>query len=209
MNLIVMYRARGALVTLALTVSLASGLSSCARSAANQPAPPPSTPTAAASPVVPSSTASSTQPPPSPESKARRDVIALVREYYSTEEAVATNRRVPLKRYYDVAAGDYVQILLQNAQARRAKDQRVTGRVKLSQSKIEKLDISPRNGRVPTGTVRTCIDVSAVDVVDKQGKSVVGSGRANAYTELLTVKKLTYGWRVVDGENAETARCDD
>ena len=64
------------------------------------------------------------------------------------------------------------------------------------------------NGDLPGATVRVCLDVSGVNVVDKEGKSVVEPGRPSAYIETLSLKKRKYGWRITDGANRETSKCD-
>jgi hypothetical protein len=63
-------------------------------------------------------------------------VLALVDKYYKVDEAIATNPKVPLKRYYEVAGGDYAQSLLQAAQLQRAKDYKVIGKERLGPTKV-------------------------------------------------------------------------
>ena len=98
--------------------------------------------------------------------------------------------------------------LLQAAQLQRAKGYKVVGTVRLGPSKIQTLRRG-ESGEYASATVTTCLDVSRVDVVDKRGKSVVRPERADAYVETLSLKKKKkYGWRVFDGKDKETARCD-
>ena len=56
------------------------------------------------SPSSPTRTASPT--PDAKTQRARREVLTLVEKYYKVDEAIATNSKVPLKRYYEVADGD-------------------------------------------------------------------------------------------------------
>ena len=144
----------------------------------------------------------------SPEYRARREIITLVEKYYAIDEAIAANPSVPLKRYYEVAQGDYAGSLLQGAQARRAKGYRVIGQVEVGTPEIRDLRLSSSKGSVPAATVRVCLDVSGVNVVDKKGKSIVEPGRPDAYIERLSLKKRKYGWRVTDGADTETRKCD-
>jgi hypothetical protein len=133
----------------------------------------------------------------------------LVHQYYAVDEAIATDQTVPLKRYYGVASGRFAQSLLRGAQELRAKDYRVIGKVRVGTPQIQKLELSPPNGRPPAAKVTACIDVSGVNVVDKNGKSVVEPTRANAYIERLSVEKMKVGWRVTDGVDTGTSKCAD
>jgi len=144
----------------------------------------------------------------SPEQRARTEIITHVEKYYAVEEAIASNPTVPLKRYYEVAQGDYARSLLQGAQAQRAKGYRVIGKIKLGAPEVGDLRLPDSEESVAAATVRVCLDVSRVNVVDEKGKSVVDPDRASAYIEKLSLKKRKYGWRVTDGANTETSTCD-
>jgi hypothetical protein len=193
--------------TVVVAVALAS-LSACGRQIPEpRPGEPTSTATAPARHgATPSSASSGARA--SPEQRARREIITLVEKYYAVDEAIAANPRVPLKRYYEVAQGDYAQSLLQAAQAQRAKGYQVIGKVKVGAPEVRGLLLPHSNGDVPGATVRVCLDVSGVNVVDKEGKSVVEPGRPSAYIETLSLKKRKYGWRITDGANRETSKCD-
>ena len=197
-------RALAAVVVVVTAWSTASG---CSEPAAD-PVP---TPSASASTVAPSAPSSSTPTAsPTPDAKtqrARREVLALVDKYYWVDQRIAKDRRVPLDRYYTVADGKYVQALLQNAQTQRARGYRVTGSIEFGRPSIQKLDPSGEKGKRPSATVQICLDVRGVKVVDRHGKSVVKSNRADAYVERLKLEKKKYGWRVVDGTNRGTSRC--
>jgi len=146
--------------------------------------------------------------PASAEQRARREIITLVEKYYAVDEAIASNPETPLKRYYQVAQGRYAQSLLQSAQARRAEGHRVIGRVKVGAPEIRDLQLPRSKGGIPAATVRVCLDVSGVNVVDKEGKSVVHASRSDAYVENLRLQKRKSGWRVTDGANTEISTCD-
>ena len=133
----------------------------------------------------------------------------MIHKYYVVDEAIATDRTVPLKRYYEVARGSFAQSLLRAAQEQRAKGYRVIGKVRVGTPRVLKLELSPSNGRPPIAQVTACIDVSGVNVVDKNGKSVVDPNRADAYIERLSVEKVKDGWRVTDGVDTGTSKCAD
>ena len=198
-------RALAAVVVVVTAWSTASG---CTEPAVD-PVPTPSTSASTPAPSAPSSSTPTASPTPDAKTqRARREVLALVDKYYRVDEAIATNPKVPLKRYYEVAGGDYAQSLLQAAQLQRAKDYKVIGKVRLGPTKVRKMRRN-ESAEYATATVSTCIDVSKVNVVDKRGKSVVQPGRANAYIETLSLRKKKYGWRVFDGKDKEATRCDD
>jgi len=160
------------------------------------------TPTGPTSPTA--STPSTTDPAPQP---GEREVLALVAKYYRVDEQIAKSKRVPLDKYYLVAAGDYAQSLLQNAQQRRARGYRAVGNFRVGRPEILHLDTQRSKADPPAATVRTCVDVRDVNLVDKRGKSVVSPNRADAYIERLTLRKKSAGWRVVKATNRGTTRC--
>ena len=161
------------------------------------------TPTGPTSPTP--STPSSTDPAPQP---GEREVLALVAKYYRVDEQIVKSKRVPLDKYYLVAAGAYAQTLLQNAQSERSKGHRVRGAVKLGPTQVLSLvpadSVRPRRAKVST-----CVDVRKVNVVDRDGKSVVQSGRADFYVETLTVVRKKVGLRVIDASDKVASRCED
>ena len=55
--------------------------------------------------------------------------------------------------------------------------------------------------------MQICLEVSRVEVVDQEGKSVIKPNRADAYVERLRIQKKKNGWRGVAGTNKGTARC--
>ena len=194
--------------TFAVTLALAAvSIVACSESGASL-----SEPSSSATPSVSVSTTSPATPASpgqvSPEDQARGEIVTLVRKYYAVDEAIASNPKVPLKRYYKVADVSYAQSLLQSAQEQRAKGYRVIGSVKVGTPEIHDLQLSRSKGRVPTAIAKLCLDVSRINVVDKKGKSVVDAGRPNAYIERLSFQKKRYGWRVTDGANTGTSKCD-
>jgi hypothetical protein len=91
--------------------------------------------------------------PASPEQRARREIITLVKKYYAVDEAIASNTRVSLKRYYEVAHGEYARRLLQGAQAQRAMGYQVVGRVKVRAPEVRDLRLPNLILGVPKRTV--------------------------------------------------------
>lgn len=174
----------------------------------NEPGNPTPAPPANTEQTTSSPSASPSATPPSATQRAEQEVVALTLKYYQVDEAIATDTDVPLKRYYEVASGKYVQTLLKAAQTQRSKGYKVTGEIKRTAPKIKDLQVRVSSDRLPSATTEVCLDVRQVKVVDKNGKSVVQPDRANAYLDSLKLEKKDYGWRVVDGENRKAQRCD-
>ena len=200
-------RTRCRLLTFALGVALTACMSSCTTADVTPP-PPVSTP-----PTVSASSPTLSTPSETPRPSARptpqpleREVLALAQKYYEVDEAIATDRKVPLSRYYEVAGGDYASGLLAAAQRQRRMGYKVTGKVAVSRHHVQEIRASSAKSPA-TATVRVCIDVSAVNVVDRTGKSVVEANRSDAYLEDLHLRKARYGWRVFDAEDTETPTC--
>ena len=111
-------------------------------------------------------------------------------KYYTVEELIGRDRKVPLKRYYEVAGGEYVADparLRAGARGRRGTASSATH--EFGQRVVEELTPSGAKGPFRAASVRACVDVSDVDVVDRKGRSVVKKGRADAYVEHLTVTR--------------------
>jgi hypothetical protein len=134
--------------------------------------------------------------------------LALVEKYFAVDEAVALHPGVPLKRYYEVAAGPYANELQRGAQSLRAKGYRVKGRTRAGTAQVQALNLTSGKQKRPAARVRVCVDVSDVKVVDKHGRSVVDADRPDAYYEVLRLEKQQkFGWRVVDGSDSEAPTC--
>lgn len=174
-----------------------------------QPAPPTQPPPQQSHSATPEpSPTGSTATPGSRTEKSTREVLALVKKYFAVDEAVATDQTTPLKRYNEVAAGDYATELQRGAQAMRAKGYRVKGKTRPSTPELKDLNLAPAKRKPATARVAVCVDVRDVDVVDKRGKSVVSATRADAYNEVLRLERKSYGWRVVDASDTEASTCD-
>ena len=72
----------------------------------------------------------------------------------------------------------------------------------------------PQAGKVPTVQIDLCFDVTDVDVVDAQGKSVVKTDRPDTGWIRFLVSNYHWdddpdgGWRVASSQDIERTRCD-
>lgn len=198
--------------TLARAVVIAAGgalaLTACSSSHHHDPAPTPSNTTSTSPPT-------SSTPPATPGQVAGDQAAALVRNYYDVLDKIMMS---PHERLQDLdlvtmdaeflAQGKADMQLLEKGavQTGRVKIVMITpGLVNLANNPQAKPRI------LPTVHVATCIDVSAVKVVDQTGKSLVVPGRPNFYSEQLVVQNYDYpnpnDWRVSSATGKAVASC--
>ncbi|WP_239455642.1 hypothetical protein [Nocardioides gilvus] len=71
----------------------------------------------------------------------------------------------------------------------------------------------PAAGKVPTVVIDVCWDVSDVDVIDRDGASVVSPGRPDTGWTRYSVANYDYtddpngGWRVATGQDLKEEPC--
>lgn len=111
--------------------------------------------------------------------------------YWSAIDAVSVDPSTKLEQLASVARGQALAQWQSTIASDRANDLRQTG---ISQvTKAEAVALGAQAYRVVA-----CIDVSAVDVVDRSGKSVVAAGRPDRQKYTYTVDKTTDGFFVTE-----------
>ncbi|GHA47958.1 hypothetical protein GCM10010329_82980 [Streptomyces spiroverticillatus] len=70
-------------------------------------------------------------------------------------------------------------------------------------SKVTKISMG---GKLPTATITSCLDVTPVKIIDKQGKTVPHAGSLSKYIAVTTLEKWPNGWMVLD-EGPEGRAC--
>jgi hypothetical protein len=169
-------------------------------------------------PSSPSSTAiaSSTQTPPSDSDIASKAASDVVRRYYALRDVLRQTPRKPLRQLKSVATGAELRADQRLFAQERSRHLRQVGDTSIAKLIIQSVNLdnsSPSQGRVPTVQVDVCWDVSNADLVDKSGKSVVRSGRADRGATRYTVANYHWasdpreGWRVVTGQDLEQSPC--
>jgi hypothetical protein len=109
-------------------------------------------------------------------------------------------------------AGDYLAAWLSNLEKGRTDGWRQTGSTELIDVITQGVE-APSGGPSASVVFDVCYDVSATDVVDASGASVVPEDRPSRGWERLTVTNAKFaedpdgGWRVSDGETLEKAPC--
>lgn len=198
-------RLAGSVATAALIVA---AVTSCA---SDGPAPVPSSTTSVAptltSPAPPTSTLAPT--PPSDSEVAAKAAADLLRTYFETVDRVRQDPERPASDLDAVASSSQL-----TAQQNLLASQRADGLRQLGDTRIATVSVESVNLDEPaTVIVDVCWDVSAVDVVDSSGTSVVSSERRDSGWTRFTVTNLTWesgstdGWRVSGGSDLENEPC--
>lgn len=174
-------------------------------------------PTSTQTPTITESPSAMPSPTPSTESElAAANAERLVREYYRVTDAVAADPDKQLEPLDAVSTS--VDLLSWQGEFRNwQRDgwiQHGTSAVVDFVAQGVSLDNSaPDNGVVPTVQVDVCVDVSEVDVVGPDGRSVVAADRPDRSWERLWVSNYDYeadpdgGWRVADAKGLEQEPC--
>ncbi|MGF0118780.1 hypothetical protein ACQFYA_21005 [Promicromonospora sp. Marseille-Q5078] len=163
-------------------------------------------------------TSPSPSPSPSesktPEEEATELGEQAVRDYYDVEAAAMQDpedfKQEELK---SVAIGSALNDLQNQLSAARGLKQHAIGATKIVDIKEPKTDLKPKGDDVPTVEFLVCYDVSDLNIVDEDGKSVVSPDRKDTGVKRVGVANYDYPdadqWRVAFTEYKEDLQCDD
>lgn len=195
---------------LALTVALAvCGLSACTGDNAQQTAPVGGQPSGPATSVTPTPSATRTPTPtptPTPTADPRTAAVtkAVDRYYKVTDELYRKPNRAPWRKLQTVSQDEAFQVLQGELLDMFRSQKHATGSTTWKVIKVGKTQKKDGHSRV---SVTTCWDVSAVDVVNKVGKSVIDKKkRPNRGSDALTLRQDGKTWYVVRDWNGK-AKC--
>jgi len=204
-------RGKRALATAAL---LLAAVAACAEDGADPPVGE-SSPTA--SPSTTSPTDGSTSPSPtSPTDKAAEAASTVVRDYFAIIDRLRQQPKSPLGALKAVATGSELsaeQILIRSERDKRLHQVGDTEIVEIKVQSVNLENSDPASGKVPTVQVDVCWDVSHVDLVDKNGLSVVSPSRPDTGWFRFTLANHQWahdpdgGWRVLSGQDLEQTPC--
>lgn len=183
------------------------------------------TPSTEASPTPTPTTTSETstptpEPSPSPTTDsevAAQNAAGLVHEYYQVLDRTRADPDEPLSRLESVAISKDLSVWEQQLRRDRRDGYRQTGETTLVEVSVGSVNLDnsdPDAGVVPTVQVDVCYDVSDVDVVDADGKSIVADDRADSGWVRHTVSNYSWdtdpddGWRISTSVDLEQAPCD-
>jgi hypothetical protein len=196
---------------LATATAVAIAMGGCA-SDGNDPEATP-TPTSSSS-----SPATTTSPTPQSESEIASEAASgVLRQYYDVRNELRQDPSTSLSRLDDVAISTELA-----AQKNLFTKERKQGLHQTGETKVVKLDVKsvnldnsdPKAGKVPTVQIDLCFDVSDVDVVDKNGKSVISPDRPDTGWIQFLVSNYKWetdpdgGWRVASSQDIERAACE-
>ena len=202
-------RGAHALATAALLLAAVTG---CAD---DEPGLPASDPPRTADSVSPPATSATS--PTTPNEAAAADASTLVRTFYEVRDELRTDPTVKLTKLRSVAIGGELAAQRTLFAREREQGQHQTGRTKIAELTVEGvvLDNSdPDGGRVPTVQVDVCYDVGGVDILDRNGTSVVSDDRLDTGWIRYLVCNYNFeadtsgSWRVASSQNLERPPCD-
>ena len=147
--------------------------------------------------------------PPSEGETASEAASAVLRQYFATVDLVRQDPKRPETDLDAVASSSQL-----TAQKNLLKSQRDGGLLQVGDTKIVELNVESVSLDSPaTALIDVCWDVSGVDIVDADGKSVVSPDRKDVGWTRFTVTNdkwdsaPTDGWRVSGGSDLENAPC--
>lgn len=174
-------------------------------------------PEASPRPTTSSPAPTTSSPTPQSESeKASEAASTLIADYYATVDKLSQDSNAPLGQLSNVATSLQLSAQRKLLKTQHENGQRQTGNTRVAQIQVQSVNLDnsdPKSGKVPTVEVDVCWDVSDVDVVDADGKSVVAPSRPDAGWTRLTVANYDYksdpvqGWRVATGQDIERKPC--
>lgn len=182
--------------------------SACGNTDTN-PSPPP------ASSTSPSSSSTSASPT-SPSDAAASQASKTMRQYFAVVDDLSKDPDSGLNKLNTVATSTQLnaaRTLLRNQHDR---GQRQVGDTRVAELTVQSVDLDnsdPSAGKVPTVVIDVCWDVSKVDVLDKDGTSIVSPSRPDTGWTRYTVANYDYvsdpndGWRVANGQDLKQAPC--
>ena len=199
--------------TVATAAMLLVALTSCADDSndpAANPSPSPSSP-------APSTSATTTTTPPSESELASEAASAVLRKYYDVRNKLRQDPAQPLALLDDVAISTELAAHKNLFKTERKQGLHQVGATKVAELEVQSVNLDnsdPKAGKVPTVQIDLCFDVSDVDVVDSDGKSVVSPDRPDTGWIQFLVSNYQWdadpesGWRVASSKDIERTPCD-
>lgn len=202
-----MTNSRGVLSLATAALLLVAG-ASCADD--TDPADPRSNPPA-------SSPSSSSPTPTSPSEAATAHATETVKDYYAVRNELRRDPTQPLSLLKSVAIS--TELTTQQTLFKRERKQGLhqTGETKVVELQVQSVNLDnsdPQAGKVPTVQIDVCFDVSGVDVLDADGKSVVTPNRPDTGWIRYSVANYQWdsdpdgAWRVASSQDIERTPCD-
>ena len=176
-------------------------------------------PAANASPTPSSSTPTptATATPPSDTELASEAASATLRKYYDVRNQLRQNPSRPLSLLDQVAISTELAAQKNLFKKERKQGLHQVGATKVAELEVQSVNLDnsdPKAGKVPTVQIDLCFDVSKVDVVDADGKSVISPDRPDTGWIQFLVSNYEWetdpdaGWRVASSKDIERTPCE-
>ncbi len=202
---------------LATTALLLAAITSCSDDVADPltTETPSASTSATPSPSSPA-TASATTTPPTDTEVASEAASARLRGYFATVDQLRQQPTRPIGQLSAVAISTQLAAQKRLIQGQRSSGLRQTGSTTIAKLIVQSVNLvntGRKAGKVPTVQIDVCYDVSGVDVLDSDGKSVVGPGRPDTGWVRFLVANYKFkaapkgGWRVASGTDLKRAPC--
>lgn len=144
--------------------------------------------------------------PVSAEDQALAEVTKIVNEYYALLDQIGADRSADANILRDVATGEALQNAIRADVRSKAQGRVQIGNVKVLEVEPFSIDLTSDPAADPrkyeTIVIDTCVDVSGVNVVDAEGKSVVLATRLPQSADRFDVVHYDFGWRITNVEYA-------
>lgn len=199
-------RRRATAVLAAALLAATAGCGDSTRADADPTTPPSTT---GASKASPSPTPTQSM---SPEDQAIQQAEQAIRDFYRVTDEVFSDPKTPLRRLDSVTVARERAELTAQLRADRDDGLRSIGRTQIVDTQVTNVDLTNRPKQqapeIPTVEISVCYDVSDVNVVDRQGKSVVLPSRKDRARAKFGVVNYDWpnpsgwkvGWTEVKGE---------
>jgi hypothetical protein len=164
-----------------------------------------------------SSPSSSSPTPTSPSESATAAATATVNDYYAIRNQLRRDPEQPVSMLKSVAIS--TELATQQTLFKRERKQGLhqTGETKVVKLEVQSVNLDnsdPQAGKVPTVQIDVCFDVSGVDVLDADGKSVVTPDRPDTGWIRYSVANYEWdsdpdgAWRVASSKDIDRTPCD-
>lgn len=197
-------------IGVATAVLLLVATTSCADDGSEPAAPPSTQPTS-------SSTQTTETAPPSDTQAASAAATSLLRKFYTVRNALRQDPTASLDLLKTVATSTELAAQKNLFTNERKNGLHQTGETKVAELEVQSVNLDnsdPQGGKVPTVQIDVCFDVSAVDVLDESGKSIVSEDRPDTGWIRYSVSNYDWAsdpavaWRVASSQDLEQAPCD-
>lgn len=130
---------------------------------------------------------------PSAEEVAAREAEARYRAFVQIDNTVARGGYVDLAAYKAAAVSPELRNRQLAGRIAASRKERQTGDVMIASLTMREVDLAPVAGDYPKVVFSACVDVSAVDIVDRAGKSLVSPERKKRYASTVTLLRYAPG----------------